>query len=286
MKQPELGHKIAELRKAKNLTQEELVGKCHVSVRTIQRIEAGEVTPRIYTVKIILAALGEDIDTIITPTQNTMSKRNWIKELLLVSPDTPHKSEDNKNVLLMAAIGGIIYLVLEIIQTALDLTWLSDGFDTKGNVAYTLVAVSGLISFVFFMRGFILLGHLFENSLIKISAYMLMFATFALTLLDIYTLSYSSIEALYFPYGVASVIFGAIGLVFGIALIKLQDGMGELSRIAGFLEIALGCLLITVVLFFLAYVILIPATILEIILLFRGYEYLSKNNSNVAPSYQ
>jgi transcriptional regulator with XRE-family HTH domain len=46
MKQPDLGKRIAELRKAKGLTQEELVQKCHLSVRTLQRIESGEVTPR------------------------------------------------------------------------------------------------------------------------------------------------------------------------------------------------------------------------------------------------
>jgi len=57
MKQPELGKKIAELRKAKGLTQEELVQKCNLSVRTLQRIESGEVTPRSYTIRIIFAAL-------------------------------------------------------------------------------------------------------------------------------------------------------------------------------------------------------------------------------------
>ena len=64
MKQPELGRKISELRTAKGLTQEELVEKCNISVRTIQRIEAGEVTPRSYTVKTILAALDYDLSKI------------------------------------------------------------------------------------------------------------------------------------------------------------------------------------------------------------------------------
>lgn len=57
MNQPELGKMIAELRKAKGLTQEELVEKCNLSVRTLQRIESGEVTPRSYTLKAIFAAL-------------------------------------------------------------------------------------------------------------------------------------------------------------------------------------------------------------------------------------
>lgn len=60
MKQPELGRKIAELRKAKGLTQEELVEKCNINVRTLQRIEAGSVMPRSYTIKVIFAALDHE----------------------------------------------------------------------------------------------------------------------------------------------------------------------------------------------------------------------------------
>jgi transcriptional regulator with XRE-family HTH domain len=63
MHQPKLGKKIVALRKAKGLTQEELVEKCNLSVRTLQRIEAGEVTPRSYTVKLIFNALGEEAFT-------------------------------------------------------------------------------------------------------------------------------------------------------------------------------------------------------------------------------
>jgi transcriptional regulator with XRE-family HTH domain len=57
MKQSELGRKIVELRKAQGLTQEELASKSNVTVRTLQRIEAGVVTPRSYTIKLISTAL-------------------------------------------------------------------------------------------------------------------------------------------------------------------------------------------------------------------------------------
>jgi len=61
MNQPDLGKKIAELRKAKGFTQEELVEKCNLSVRTLQRIESGEVAPRSYTLKLIFTALEYNI---------------------------------------------------------------------------------------------------------------------------------------------------------------------------------------------------------------------------------
>jgi len=62
IQQPELGKKIADLRKVKGLTQEELVEKCNLNVRTLQRIESGEATPRTYTLKLIFEALDYSFD--------------------------------------------------------------------------------------------------------------------------------------------------------------------------------------------------------------------------------
>ena len=61
MKQPELGKKIAEIRLANGLTQVELAEKCNLSLRTIQRIESAEVTPRSYTIKLIFENLNYKI---------------------------------------------------------------------------------------------------------------------------------------------------------------------------------------------------------------------------------
>jgi transcriptional regulator with XRE-family HTH domain len=61
MNQPELGRKIAELRKSKGLTQEDLVSKCNLTVRTLQRIESGVVTPRSYTIRMLFTALDYNI---------------------------------------------------------------------------------------------------------------------------------------------------------------------------------------------------------------------------------
>lgn len=57
MEQPELGKKILALRLAKGLTQNELADKCNISLRTIQRIESADVTPRSFTIKVIFSNL-------------------------------------------------------------------------------------------------------------------------------------------------------------------------------------------------------------------------------------
>jgi transcriptional regulator with XRE-family HTH domain len=56
----ETGKLIKELRIKKGLTQEELADKTEVSARTIQRIENGEVDPRVYTLQMIARALEVD----------------------------------------------------------------------------------------------------------------------------------------------------------------------------------------------------------------------------------
>lgn len=266
MQQPELGKRLTTLRKEKNLTQEELVEKSHVSVRTIQRIEAGEVLPRTITVKILLEALGESYDS--------FSNKNQVMETQKSILPTTHR-----NSLLVAVLAGAVYLVSEIILGTMDIAWFSGDRDWgfRMNTIYTSLSIVMVISFTLFARGFIALSTVFENSLLRVAAYMLVVATFGKGILDISSLSVENIESLWIPYAVMAVVMGALGIVLGVSLIRLQDGMGELSRIAGILEIVMGCMLITVVLFFITYVILIPTVVVEILVLYRGYEYLSKS---------
>jgi transcriptional regulator with XRE-family HTH domain len=268
MQQPELGLRLTALRKEKNLTQEELVEKSHVSVRTIQRIEAGEVLPRMSTVKILLAALGESFESF-------TSKSSSIMETQVISlPEAP-----GKNVLLTAVVAGAIYLVTEIIIVAMNLSWFSTDrqWELWTNIIYIGLTVVVVVSYALFVRGFVMLAGIFENTLLKIASYMMMIAVAGLGVLDIVFLSPEDLEILWIPYATAAVLIGALSIVFGVALIRLQDGMGELSRVAGLLEIAMGCTLVTVVLFFISYVIMVPTVILEILVLYRGYEYLSRS---------
>ncbi|HDR14609.1 MAG TPA: DUF4932 domain-containing protein [Desulfobacteraceae bacterium] len=57
MRQPEIGKTISELRKQKGMTQEDLGDARELNVRSIQRLENGEVEPRASTLKLLSAAL-------------------------------------------------------------------------------------------------------------------------------------------------------------------------------------------------------------------------------------
>jgi transcriptional regulator with XRE-family HTH domain len=61
MKDMDFSSKLIETRKAKGLTQEEVAEECNLNVRTIQRIESGEVQPRAHTIRVISTALKIDL---------------------------------------------------------------------------------------------------------------------------------------------------------------------------------------------------------------------------------
>jgi phytoene dehydrogenase-like protein/DNA-binding XRE family transcriptional regulator len=167
--QPELGQRLTELRLARGYTQQELRERSHVSVRTIQRIESGAVTPRTVTIKILLDALGENADdwfAVAKDTQRTFSDVS-LRQLLLIDGS----EAAIKKALMPAWISGILYLLMVLCEQGLSL--FSDYLDDAFGLLPFLVAVKVMaaISFVVFTRGILALSLLFEVSLLRVSAY-------------------------------------------------------------------------------------------------------------------
>ena len=86
---------------------------------------------------------------------------------------------------------------------------------------------------------------------------------------DIISLSYEVIEEDTIGI-VESVMFGSLSIIFGIALFGLKKKLGTIARAAGILEIIVGATLFCVILFWVGLILLIPANIFEIILLYRA----------------
>ena len=153
MKQPDLGKKILELRKQKGLTQEELVEICNINVRTIQRIEAGDVTPRTYTVKTILEALGIDAGTFF---EDSIHEENKI-----------HLSQSDKHTLRLSWISGIFVSITSIISMVIEFILTSDGnFYNDGLFLRLGWGIPFLISLLFFLNGYKKLGTILNNKIL------------------------------------------------------------------------------------------------------------------------
>jgi len=117
IQQPELGKKIADFRKSKGFTQEELVERCNLSVRTLQRIEAGEVTPRIYTIKLILEVLELEFENFLnSQNENNRSIEKWFEQFYISFIDSFNlKTNKIKKVsILSAALFAIIFGISSI----------------------------------------------------------------------------------------------------------------------------------------------------------------------------
>ncbi len=80
MKQQTIRENLVYQRKLKGFTQDELSEKTTVGVRTIQRIEKGEVQPHLQTVKLLAVGLDIDVDDLIVldnPKEEVI-ERKWI----------------------------------------------------------------------------------------------------------------------------------------------------------------------------------------------------------------
>lgn len=274
MKQPELGKKISELRREKGLTQEELVNKCNISVRTLQRIEAGEVTPRSYTVKTILAALEYDLSKISDYEEITYKNIfDWLKNALLIDIEPDKPSNFLIKQLNIAWLFGLIYFILGFFEGAAEYYRIKEDQMIFSIPFYICMKVLVMIAFFFFQRGFILVGHLFKNYLLKIVSFILIFGMFLVITYDIASLFYNSIER-EFILGAEALTFGGIGIIFGASLIRLQRSFGLVPVIAGVFEIFAACFFLTILFAFIGQIILIPAELLEIVIIYKSIEII------------
>ena len=276
MKQPELGKKISELRKARGLTQEELVEKCNIGVRTIQRIEAGEVTPRSYTIKTILAALESDIKLVSEEENIPDTFTKWLKRLFLIDVDLNEPSESFVKQLNIAWIVGLIYFILGLFESVSDYFMYAKGLEIFNNTVFVILKSVALISFLYFQRGFILIGGLYKNYLLKITSYLLIISTTLIIGYEIASVFYNSFEKEYVMSG-AAVTFGSICIVHGIALIRLKKQVGGVANYAGVFEIISGCFLITVVVSFVGFILSLPVELFQIFTLYKVVELIQAN---------
>ena len=259
MKQPLLGIKITELRKQKGFTQEELVELCNINVRTLQRIENGEVSPRSYTVKTILSALDHDFEDLFEIDSKASNDLNL---------DSVQETSSVHKLLTFAWISGIIYFVLGVPEGIADWFRFSEDELVFGTAGHLALKIGSFVFYAFTLYGFLIAGRLLKNYLMKITSVLMLFALFFFYLFDCISLFKTSIavEAIIVA---ESILTGILGILFGIAIIKSQKQLESLAYVAGGMEILAAFFLLTIVLAPLGLLLLLPAIILEVVLLYK-----------------
>lgn len=212
MKQPELGIKINEIRNQKGITQKELSDWCNIDIRTIQRIESGDVTPRSSTLKLIAGALSCDFSTFNGDNQG----------------DTSYLSH---RFLLALFATGLIYFISWVLFSPII---------PKNSFLFSInlfVAFIYTITGVLFYYGFYNLGRLQENAILKISSVIIMvlIPLFLITILIASEYGFSKhLQQL------VIVLSGINSIFFGMGLLKAKTHLTNLYKIAGIVQLLIA----------------------------------------------
>lgn len=220
MTQPLLGTRIAELRSQKGITQKELADACNIDIRTIQRIEAGKVLPRMYTIRLLAAALGREI--------NYFNTDN-------ISAENAHPGRLLKWPFIAALIFSLNYIpvVLNVLTLAPD------------SIINTVFIVIHIISSLFICRGFYLLGKQSGNQVMSISALLGMILSPLFNIINLMQ------GIFFFDTKNMPVIFIVVyvnAIIFGISLLNEANKRlprNNLYKIAGYTTMVLSTLFIT-----------------------------------------
>lgn len=232
MKQPELGKVIQQRRLSKGMTQEELVERCNINVRTIQRIEAGEVTPRAYTVRTIMEVLE------IPMSIETEEKKD--------SSIPPLFSYQDKRQLWWTGLAGIAYFILSSFEIFWNMAMMS-GEEVQQPEYFVTLKVAVLITYAGFAYGFWLLGKRAGNQVLQLGAVFLILVNAVMIGVDIYYGKVVASEDIWI--GVFEVVAFGISLIpFSLGLIMSKKQLGQPYLVVGALGLVNALIFITVIL--------------------------------------
>jgi transcriptional regulator with XRE-family HTH domain len=112
-----LDQRIAEARKQKGLTQEELADATNLTVRTIQRIESGESMPRSFTIKAIAAALDTNYEALTASLSTADSSAPDPSSAPVTAETLPHtKTGADKHLLELVCLSCFSFLVIPLLH--------------------------------------------------------------------------------------------------------------------------------------------------------------------------
>lgn len=232
MKQPELGKKISEMRKAKGLTQEELVEKCNLNVRTIQRIEAGEVTPRSYTIKALFEALGMDW------------KENGGR---FTPPIIDEEVPPSFKRLIYSSFGaGILYFLVSLVEFPLDMNMMNGALDLNFGI-YLPIKLMSILFYSIFIMAFIKIASYSKNLMLGIATWIMIVASVLGTSIELFLFYLSGVSWNY-TFGIPYVaFFGIVYLIFGFSLTRFDSPWKSIVGPLGVLGMVTGFLFLTVI---------------------------------------
>lgn len=168
-----------------------------------------------------------------------------------------------------AGVAGILSLILVVPITVFEilkgLNMLGGGLASL----YIFIHLLSLVVYIVFIHGFRLVGDRLSNNLLKLTSNILIISAIFYYGYIILTVISPNLENIVIHI-LCLVIFGAVNIPFGIALLKLKPQFGSLATAAGVIEIITGASLLSVILSILGILLLAPLYILDSMILFRA----------------
>ena len=228
-----------------------MVEQCNINVRTIQRIEAGEVNPRSYTIKIILEVLGEDLQNINESSLDEKNVINWT--------NTELKSLNKSWVF------GVFYSIITLIGILMEVYFTTHKVSGFWLLVFRIPYVILFFLFVIpFLKGYKIIAQKFNNTLLIKAIYIYFGIAILISFATFFMKSNGFIGALEIAIGVfLMMIFGVGELIMGLGILRLKENLGSFAQVTGIVKIVNGIMAITLILWPVALFLIIPILILE-----------------------
>jgi hypothetical protein len=191
------------------------------------------------------------------------------RKYLLLEPGPSLSLDFQTGQLTIAWIAGVFFFVLGILDAAAEHFRDGESGLDFGRPAYIVLKIAVVVSFVLFQRGFIVLGAAFNNYLLRITSFLLIIGEIVVIGYDIASVFYDSVER-GVVLGAEAFTFGGMLIIYGIALRRLRTTVGSVASYAGVFEILAGCFFLTIVLSLGGFFMLMPAELLEIVILYKS----------------
>ncbi len=259
MNQPELGKLINEIRNQKGITQKQLSESCNIDIRTVQRIECGEVSPRHSTLKLIAEFLEYDFHQVyLQPaSQNIVSK----------------------DLILIAFIAGIVNIINWLFHVAII------PLQINGVNLHLVTSIVHFITSVFFYIGFFILGRKYKSVMLQITAVVIIVLVPIMVITDILGV-YTQLDFLVYVMKLLGIILGINGVLLGVAMLLIKSKFSVLWKVGGIFQILVNPLFVIplTVLNRIGFYLAIPSLILFVIILFVEYRNVETNVSEYKAS--
>ena len=177
-------------------------------------------------------------------------------------------SASQKRRLHCAWMFGIVYFVIGFLESAADIYQFTGDSSNLNKILYMLLKLISAVSYVFFFLGFYTIGRVFKNSILRTIPLLLMGFLVLSNFIDVYSRQWFG-DTIASNVIAECLVFGSLQIAFGIGLLQIKDTFGRLTQVSGIVEIVLGVSLATILLAPLGVFLMIPAILLEVLLLYR-----------------